>query len=540
MNSSTANSPALRPIKSPRSSGQSDGGQGTDTDAEEKEPQSAYGPQIAQTALQSVGLSTKNFGGLFTGHPEYALAVSVIFTKATEQAIMLGTAPRHVLSTSLLRNSLLHDKRFRQVPMSEAVPGDIILESGGRQADGYAGIVVDHKRIVSNGRQRVQNNSSLLEIQRNHQEIAIFRYIGVQRFPSYTLANAGYNPDEPRIPAGQAGGGQWTTGGAGEGVQGWNGQAGMAPSTTVLSGGNRWTPGEMAPDSQAVADYLGDVGEVWKGYGDTITETVSGLWNAIWHPINTAKGVAKGVTHIVKDPVGALKAIGRQIADDFTGGDPRKAGKLIGEVLIALAGTEVSAEKLASLLPKVRAAAADRAVIFTAEETGVLQKVMSGEESLAAKEQGLIKGGRAVTNYASADASGEGANFGSFPNINPTGSRTNCVNCAIATDATLAGRPASALQGDPWTLDVLEKEFGGTFQPVSGPNQIGGILSQSGNGTRGIVAGDSIGVGPGHIFNVINDNGTIEFVDGQKGIDGSLYFYNLQNFQLLLTYHGTP
>jgi hypothetical protein len=43
----------------------------------------------------------------------------------------------------------------------------------------------------------------------------LFRYIGVQKNPGYTLAalaNAGFNPDEPRLPAGQPCGGQWTSG----------------------------------------------------------------------------------------------------------------------------------------------------------------------------------------------------------------------------------------------------------------------------------------------------------------------------------------
>jgi len=192
MNDSTTSSPARR------------------TGTGEKDPQSAYDTQIAQTALQSIGMSTRNFGGPFTSPPEYALAVSIIFTKATNQAIMLGTEPRHVLSTSILCNSLLHDKRFKQVTISEAAPGDIIVASGGHQAVGYAGILVDHGRIVSNSSLGVQNNSSLLEIQRNNQGMAIFRYIGVRRNRSRTLANANFDPIEPRLPAGQPGGGQWT------------------------------------------------------------------------------------------------------------------------------------------------------------------------------------------------------------------------------------------------------------------------------------------------------------------------------------------
>lgn len=176
----------------------------------------------------------------------------------------------------------------------------------------------------------------------------------------------------------------------------------------VLSGGNRWTPGEPTPDSpalDAVKAYLGDVAEVWKGYGDAIIDTVSGLWNAAQHPISTAKGVARGAAQIVKDPVGALKAIGKQIADDFTSGDPRKAGKLVGQVLIALAGAELSPQKLATLLPKVEAAAAGEAVNLTAEEAEAVSNVLKGELSPAPAEQGLKKAARPARLDA-ADATG--------------------------------------------------------------------------------------------------------------------------------------
>ncbi|HEX4085790.1 MAG TPA: hypothetical protein VHY22_12830 [Chthoniobacteraceae bacterium] len=165
--------------------------------------------------MQNIGISTKKPYGPPAISSEYALAVSLIFTKATNQCIILGTEPRHVLSTSILWNSLLHDSRFKQVSLSQALPGDIIIQSGWHQATGFTGVVVDHGRIVSNSSRGVQNNSSLAEIQRAYPAMAVFRYIGVQRFANCYLAN-GYNPDEARIPAGQPGGGQWTTGSVGE------------------------------------------------------------------------------------------------------------------------------------------------------------------------------------------------------------------------------------------------------------------------------------------------------------------------------------
>lgn len=44
--------------------------------------------------------------------------------------------------------------------------------------------------------------------------------------------------------------------------------------------------------------------------------------------------------------------------------------------------------------------------------------------------------------------------------VNPGRGTKNCVNCVVATDAILAGRPASALPGGPYEIDVLERIFG--------------------------------------------------------------------------------
>ncbi len=130
---------------------------------------------------------------------------------------------------------------------------------------------------------------------------------------------------------------------------------------------------------------------------------------------------------------------------------------------------------------------------------------------------------------------------GSVRNVNPTRGTQNCVNCSIATDATLARHPASALPGNPKSIRFLEKEFGGTFNPVSGQIEIGSTLSRSGNGARGIVFGQSRTPGnSGHVFNAVNQNGTIRFLDGQTGGLGVNNFDNFQNFRFLLTNPGTP
>ena len=69
---------------------------------------------------------------------------------------------------------------------------------------------------------------------------------------------------------------------------------------------------------------------------------------------------------------------------------------------------------------------------------------------------------------------------GSIRNVNPTGGTMNCVNCAIATDATLAGRPASALPGDTTLIGELERHFGRQSVKIADKQTIifyGGALS---------------------------------------------------------------
>ena len=61
------------------------------------------------------------------------------------------------------------------------------------------------------------------------------------------LANAGYDPNEARIPAGQAGGGQWTAAGA-AGAQSNKALVETPPPGLVLSGGYDWRLGESLPD----------------------------------------------------------------------------------------------------------------------------------------------------------------------------------------------------------------------------------------------------------------------------------------------------
>jgi hypothetical protein len=103
----------------------------------------------------------------------------------------------------------------------------------------------------------------------------------------------------------------------------------------------------------------------------------------------------------------------------------------------------------------------------------------------------------------------------------PTQGRVmNCANCAVATDATLAGRPAVALPGVPTPVSVQEKYFGGAFQPMRSAADIERALQAAGPGARGIVFGQRAG-GIGHVFNGVNQGGVVRFLDGQVGGEAS-------------------
>ena len=318
------NSRSAKPF---RTGGHPGFGQGVSAAAREEEQQRVEGMKIAQTAVQSIGMSTRDGWGPPMRSPDYALAVSLIFTKATNHTIMLGTPPNHVVSTSILWASLLHDKRFEQVPMSAASPGDIIIGSGWQQgADGYAGFVVDYGRIISNGSQGVQDNSSLAELQRSHPGMVLFRYVGFRNFyRSRQLANAGYNPDESRVPAGQPGGGQWTTGSAGAKAQrpqiAFGGRQATeteavkalraAVTESIKAGGQHPTRAQLEQFSEAfdaLQKYLVD-------HGMTPEEAFEAVYNAVHNLTHPGSGPNPGSEGVLGTYLG--KPAGADIAQIF-------------------------------------------------------------------------------------------------------------------------------------------------------------------------------------------------------------------------------
>jgi len=117
---------------------------------------------------------------------------------------------------------------------------------------------------------------------------------------------------------------------------------------------------------------------------------------------------------------------------------------------------------------------------------------------------------------------------------NVRGSR-NCASCALATDSTLAGNAASAIntarvQGVRWA-DFPALAGRSWHGANSAKNKLGDLLSIDdiralvpNPGDRGIVAGLRGGQS-GHYFNVVNQNGIIRFLDGQSGTAATLQGY---------------
>ena len=141
---------------------------------------------------------------------------------------------------------------------------------------------------------------------------------------------------------------------------------------------------------------------------------------------------------------------------------------------------------------------------------------------IQAGSDGLPMGG----GFASVEA-------GSIRGVNAIEGKMNCVNCVVATDATLAGRQASALGGGPFPISVLEKTYGARFGTPTSIGSVSDALSAAGPGARGIVFG-SRGAGEvGHVFNGVNQNGVVRYLDGQIGKAASLDGY--KSFQLLRT-----
>ncbi len=137
---------------------------------------------------------------------------------------------------------------------------------------------------------------------------------------------------------------------------------------------------------------------------------------------------------------------------------------------------------------------------------------------------------RAVQLAGSRATAAEERLAGSIKNVNPSGSDTNCVYSVITVDQILDGAKVSAMTTKPLPISFLEGHFGAKFMSAAGEADITQKMLAAGNGARGVVFG-SRGPGQvGHVFNVVNQGGTVRFLDGQIGKAASFDGYKTFQF----------
>ncbi|WP_405618546.1 RHS repeat-associated core domain-containing protein [Streptomyces sp. NBC_00076] len=111
--------------------------------------------------------------------------------------------------------------------------------------------------------------------------------------------------------------------------------------------------------------------------------------------------------------------------------------------------------------------------------------------------------------------------------FNPEGGNMNCTYVGEAFERYMRGEGIKSVPGDmggAQQLDRLESVFGARFRDTSFWDMVDHVRN-SGHGARGIVAGESpIPNQPGHVFNVVNHQGRVLFVDVQTGfVDPMMY-----------------
>jgi RHS repeat-associated protein/uncharacterized repeat protein (TIGR01451 family) len=107
---------------------------------------------------------------------------------------------------------------------------------------------------------------------------------------------------------------------------------------------------------------------------------------------------------------------------------------------------------------------------------------------------------------------------GAYPNFNPTGGTTNCGACSDAVDSYLAGNglnpAASGPEAWPTTPGTAPWNF------TANPGSIENGLQAAGDGARGIVYVTDGSAA--HVFNAVNNAGTVVAIDGQVGVMGTI------------------
>ncbi len=257
-------------------------------------------------------------------------------------------------------------------------------------------------------------------------------------------------------------------------------------------------------------------------YGDKLSDAAKMVPDLL-------KGDAKAAYQkMVSDPGFVAQLVGVSAA--FAALQLTPAAPLVDITLIATLGFSAGFD-LGSFLVKTGGAKDEKSL----KEAATYLKDLVETVGITAIAGTLRTAGRLMAQLKKAEI----AEAGTIRNVNPgwpkaAGRTNNCVNCSIATDATLAGRPASALRGNNTPINVLEKIYNNKFTRMKSQEAITSKMAEAGPGARGIVYVIYDTIPPSaHVFNVVNQGGTIRFLDGQVG--GKASFDRVVHMRLMQT-----
>lgn len=280
-----------------------------------------------------------------------------------------------------------------------------------------------------------------------------------------------------------------------------------------------------------------------------------GAWEGIWDSLTALTSLSATLVQPWKWPEAFTTA--KQVVS-YAIENPVEFGKL----LIDVEGFKKNPAKwLGNLAPSVVAA------IFTAGAGGVALRVASTSPRILR-----------LTKKLDAAKDGDGKPDGSDPSdtdpdfdpkeirrldakieevmavvrgINPSGDMSNCPRCVIALEMALRAKSRglsnvpniTVRPGHPdYNRKEVAKLLGSEFTPVRKFSDIEKLVLDGGPGTRGIIAGTyprAPGADPskpltGHLFNVINVDGHIVYLDAQSGrMASAQYRLDAKSFQYM-------
>jgi Papain fold toxin 1, glutamine deamidase len=291
------------------------------------------------------------------------------------------------------------------------------------------------------------------------------------------------------------------------------------------------------------ADVLAKISSVLKGVSAVlgVLSLVPGL--QFLAPFAVAAGaIALGIDVAIKLATGkgSWTAIGIDAALTFLPG---------GKILDGLKGVKAAVAGEKGLVAGERALVGGEKLLAEGEDVaGALSKI-KGNPTTGVGSTAVHAGnaGNGVVSRLFPELKGTNPFFrltkatdGAHPRVGEWGFQNNCQSCVQAVDKQLAGVAKDAqaverVQGDAMSSPLWKQHIAtgtgttNTFKNVASYDDIVKELQSAGDGARGVIHGMRTGPGgvsvAGHVFNVVNRNGRVFFLDGQTGTLATLENY---------------